>query len=86
MKCIKAIKESKYSKVGDIKRVTDKDADAKVGSGYWMYIPKSEWREYNKALAIEKSSNDETQTLKNSQKDGRFDKKQKNLKKRVKNI
>lgn len=37
MKCIKNIK------TGDIQRVDDRQADAKVGNT-WMYIPKSEWR------------------------------------------
>lgn len=44
MKCIKAIKDGKYSKIGDIKRVDDLDANQKVDSGYWMFIPKSEWK------------------------------------------
>ena len=37
MKCIKNIK------TGDIQRVDDRQAEAKVGST-WMYIPKSEWK------------------------------------------
>lgn len=44
MKCIKAIKDGKYSKIGDIKRIDDLDAIQKVDSGYWMFIPKSEWK------------------------------------------
>jgi hypothetical protein len=37
MKCIKNIK------TGDIQRVDDRQADAKVGNT-WKYIPKSEWK------------------------------------------
>ena len=37
MKCIK------NTKTGDIQRVDDRQAEAKVGST-WMYIPKSEWK------------------------------------------
>jgi hypothetical protein len=44
MKCIQAIREGKYSKIGDIKRVDDTDAQEKVTSGYWKFIPKSEWK------------------------------------------
>ena len=44
MKCIQAIKEGKYSNIGDIKRVDNLDAMQKVDSGYWKYIPKSEWK------------------------------------------
>jgi hypothetical protein len=44
MKCIQAIREGKYSNIGDIKRVDDTDAQEKVTSGYWKFIPKSEWK------------------------------------------
>jgi hypothetical protein len=44
MKCIQAIRTGKYSEVGDIKRVDDIDAQEKVTSGYWKFIPKSEWK------------------------------------------
>ena len=44
MKCIQAIKEGKYSNIGDIKRVDNLDAMQKVDSGYWKYIAKSEWK------------------------------------------
>ena len=44
MKCIQAIKETKYSKVGDIKRVSDQEANEKVDTKYWKFIPKSEWK------------------------------------------
>ena len=44
MKCIQAVKEGKYSKIGDIRRVDNKDAEEKVTGGYWKYVPKSEWK------------------------------------------
>ena len=37
MKCIK-------SKDGEIRRVSDEDADDRVKGGYWKFIPKSEWK------------------------------------------
>lgn len=44
MKCIKAIKDSKNYKVGSIVRLSDKEADEKVATGYFTFIPKSEWK------------------------------------------
>ena len=44
MKCIQAIRETKYSSVGDIKRVTEVEADEKVSTGYWKFVPKMEWK------------------------------------------
>lgn len=45
MKCIKATKTTKQFKTGDIKRVSDREADTATRDGYWMYISKSEWKE-----------------------------------------
>lgn len=47
MKCIKAIKPSKNVEVGTISRINDTEADTKVSSGYWQYVPKSEWKAYS---------------------------------------
>lgn len=44
MKCIKAIRETKTYKLGEIRRTDDIDADQKVASGTFMFIPKSEWK------------------------------------------
>jgi hypothetical protein len=44
MKCIAAIKETKSYKLGEIRRTDDIDADQKVASGIWKFIPKSEWK------------------------------------------
>jgi hypothetical protein len=48
MKCIKAVKPTKHVKVGEMKRVQDKDADLSVKDGYWQYTSKSEWKSYSK--------------------------------------
>ena len=45
MKCIKAVKSSKYSDVGEIKRVSNAEAEEKVQTGYWVYVPKSEYKQ-----------------------------------------
>jgi len=45
MKCIKTIKSTKYSEIGDIKRVSDAEAEEKVETGYWVYVPKSEYKQ-----------------------------------------
>ena len=44
MKCIKSIKATKNVEVGVIKRINDKEAESEVKSGYWKYIPKTEWK------------------------------------------
>jgi hypothetical protein len=44
MKCIQSIKATKHVEVGEIKRVSDKEADSEVKGGYWKYIPKNEWK------------------------------------------
>jgi len=48
MKCIQAIKETKYSKTGEIKRVTESEADERVSTKYWKFISKSEWKSSKK--------------------------------------
>jgi hypothetical protein len=45
MKCIKAIKGTKHTEVGEIRRVDNEEANLKVDSGYWKFIPKVEWKE-----------------------------------------
>jgi len=44
MKCIKALKDNNNYKSGHISRVEDKEADLKVSTGLWTFIPKSEWK------------------------------------------
>ena len=59
MKCIKAIKATKYSAVGDIKRVTEVEADEKVSTGYWKFVPKMEWKEATRKSQPVDSVNDQ---------------------------
>lgn len=53
MKCIK-------NQTGEIRRVADKDADVKVKSYGWTFVPKSEWktkvRDFNKTITTETKS------------------------------
>jgi hypothetical protein len=44
MKCIQAIRETKHTNVGDIKRVSDLEANEKVDTKYWKFVPKSAWK------------------------------------------
>jgi len=44
MKCIKCIKQTKSYDLDEIRRTDDQDADDKVKSGTWKFIPKSEWK------------------------------------------
>ena len=53
MKCIKAIKETKSYSLGEIRRTDDVDANQKVASGVWMFIPKSEWKGVKKTKVVE---------------------------------
>lgn len=62
MKCIKVIKATKDHEVGTIRRVDDREADSKVSTGYWMFIPKSEWK-----LATRKPKNDQVTDQANDQ-------------------
>lgn len=48
MKCIRAIKATKQTKIGELKRVSDKEADSATKDGYWQYVAKSEWKYLNK--------------------------------------
>lgn len=44
MKCIKSIKPLKNTEVGTINCINDVEAETKVLTGYWKYVPKSEWK------------------------------------------
>ena len=57
MKCIQAIRETKYSSVGDIKRVTEVEADEKVSTGYWKFVPKMEWKLATRKQKVEEVVN-----------------------------
>jgi hypothetical protein len=83
MKCIKAVKDNKY-KVGEIIRVSDRDADEKVASGYWNYVSKSEWKEFSKKSVEPEILDGKTpEKLKKNQKTKQIDKKVKNPKKNL---
>ena len=45
MKCIKCIRQTKTYDLGEIRRTDDQDAEQKVSTGTFKFIPKSEWRE-----------------------------------------
>lgn len=75
MKCLKAVKESKSSKIGDIVRVSNNDADEKVSTGYWMYVAKKEWKEYTRKPV--ETSKENTKTLETKQKKEKTEKKSK---------
>lgn len=44
MKCVKCLKATKNYQLNEIRRVDDKEAEEKVKSGNWKYIPKEEWK------------------------------------------
>ena len=56
MKCIKMIDSENEKEIGRINRINDKEAEVRVRSGMWEYIPKSEWK---LATRNTKVSNDE---------------------------
>ena len=60
MKCIKSIKKTDHYKLGEIRRVKEDDADAKVASGGWKFIPKSEWKGELKTLVEKEKTNKQT--------------------------
>lgn len=53
MKCIKAVKETKHYKLGEIRRTDDQDADQKVASGVFQFIGKEEWKKAVRKLVDE---------------------------------
>lgn len=54
MKCIQSIKQTKTVELGEVKRIDDADAEVSVKSGYWKYVPKSEWKKQNNPQVTEK--------------------------------
>ena len=58
MKCIKATKTTSKFTAGDIKRVTDVEADSATRDGYWTYISKSELK-----LATRKPKAEEVESV-----------------------
>jgi hypothetical protein len=76
MKCIQAIRETKYSSVGDIKRVTEVEADEKVSTGYWKFVPKMEWKLATRKQKVETVNDQITDAVTISEK--QLNKKKKN--------
>jgi len=58
MKCIKSIRPSKNVEIGDIKRISNVESEEKVNSGYWKYIPKTEWKKSRIKQIIEPTISD----------------------------
>ena len=56
MKCIKAIKSTKYSEIGDMKRVSEAEAEEKVETGYWVYVPKSEYKQSSSSQKVDSNT------------------------------
>jgi hypothetical protein len=50
MKCIKCIRQTKSYDLGEIRRTDNEDAEQKVSSGTWQFIPKSEWKAVRKPV------------------------------------
>jgi hypothetical protein len=53
MKCIQLIKSLKSVELNTLARVDNVDAEAKVQSGYWSYVPKSKWKTASRAEVVE---------------------------------
>jgi hypothetical protein len=58
MKCIK-------SNEGVVVKVNDVQADARVKTGIWVYVPKSEWKKINKTEKPQPTKVGETVVVKN---------------------
>ena len=56
MKCIKSIKPTKNTEVGQIVRTNDVEAESKVKTGYWAYVAKSEWKLSRGKKSVEKAT------------------------------
>jgi hypothetical protein len=83
MKCIKSIKVTKNTEIGEIRRISDEEAEQKVNSGYWKFIPKSEWKSSLQNLVeIEKQGDNQPKKVEvKTKKTERKEKKEKKSKK-----
>jgi hypothetical protein len=65
MKCIKVIKQAKSYELGEIRRMDDLEAEAKVKTGYWAFCPKSEWKLATRKVKVNEvvNVNEPTQEL-----------------------
>lgn len=72
MKCIKTIKKTNSRDIGEIIRTEEKDAEAKVSTGVWVYCPKSEWKAVSrKARPVSKKETEESSEDKPTTKRGK---------------
>jgi hypothetical protein len=71
MKCIKLIRQSKGRELGEIMRTSDSDAELRVKGGNWIFIPKSEWKDYRGKPKKTEQVSDEITTKRSKKSDGR---------------
>ncbi len=76
MKCIRAVKATKQTKIGELKRLSDKEADVATKGGYWQYVPKSEWKHLNKKK-VEEEKQSVSINVETTQQSNNHNKKQK---------
>jgi hypothetical protein len=53
MKCIKSIRATKNTEVGVFMRIKEIDAENKVKTGNWSYVPKEEYKIWKKGGNVE---------------------------------
>lgn len=75
MKCIKSIRQTKETSLGETKRVDDKTAHNMVGN-LWQYISKTEWKKSIGKVIVDQVTDEST-----DQKEKKTNKKVKSLKK-----
>lgn len=68
MKCIKSTKSNTNYKPGSIFRVENKEADLKVSTGAWVFVPKSEWKQEVRGTYTASSIEGETKKKKKNNK------------------
>lgn len=64
MKCLKSIKESRNTEKGSMIRTSEKDAETKVKTGFWMYVSKSEYKAWVKGVTVEELQSIKPETKK----------------------
>jgi hypothetical protein len=68
MKCIKSIKSATNKEVGSIIRINDTEAHQRVKSGFWVYVPKSEYKALRKPTKSEVEVKETKEKVKKSKK------------------
>jgi hypothetical protein len=59
MKCIKCIKVAKGYDLDEVRRMDDIDANEKVKTGYWKFVPKSEWKAVTRKVKVNEVVNEQ---------------------------